>query len=164
VSTTPQDLQNLIAEITEQQRRLVLKHFDNDDSWALGCLIVEIARERDLPIVVDIRRHGHQLFHASLAGTTPDNDAWVARKVNVVDRFGESSFLVGLRARAAGTTLPEQSGLADQDFAAHGGSFPVIISGVGPVGTVTVSGLTQEADHALVVEALEQVCESQTRP
>ena len=163
MSTTPQDLQHLIAEVTEQQRHLVLARFDNDDAWALGCLIVEIARERDLPVVVDIRRHGHQLFHASLAGTSPDNDSWVARKARVVDRFGDSSFLVGLRLRAAGTTLSEQSGLADQDFAAHGGAFPVIISGVGPVGTVTVSGLTQDADHALVVEALEQVYESQSR-
>ena len=155
------ELQRLITEVAEQQRRLVLRHFDNDDAWALGCLIVEMARERELPVVVDIRRHGHQLFHVSLAGTTPDNDSWVDRKVRVVDRFGAPSFLVGLRARAAGTTFPEQSGLPEQEYAAHGGSFPLTVAGVGPVGTVTVSGLPQEDDHALVVAALEQVFDSQ---
>ncbi len=155
------ELDRLIAEIEAQQRRLVLKHFDNDDAWALGCLLVEMARERDLPVVVDIRRHGHLLFHASLAGTTPDNDTWVDRKVKVVDRFAAPSFLVGLRARAAGTTFPEQTGLSEQEYAAHGGSFPLTVAGVGPVGTVTISGLPQEQDHALVVEALEQVFDSQ---
>ena len=155
------ELDRLIAEIEAQQRRLVLEHFDNDDAWALGCLLVEMARERDLPVVVDIRRHGHLLFHASLAGTTPDNDTWVDRKVKVVDRFAAPSFLVGLRARAAGTTFPEQTGLSEQEYAAHGGSFPLTVAGVGPVGTVTISGLPQEQDHALVVEALEQVFDSQ---
>lgn len=155
------DLERLIAEVAEQQRRLVLRHFDNDDAWALGCLLVEMARERDLPVVVDVRRHGHQLFHASLAGTTPDNDTWVDRKVAVVNRFGAPSFLVGLRARAAGTTFPEQTGLSEQEYAAHGGSFPLTVDGVGAIGTVTISGLPQEDDHALVVEALEQVFESQ---
>jgi uncharacterized protein (UPF0303 family) len=40
------------------------------------------------------------------------------------------------------------------DFAAHGGSFPLRVAGAGVVGSVTVSGLAQRADHELVVEAL----------
>ena len=37
---------------------------------------------------------------------------------------------------------------------AHGGSFPIRVAGVGIVGAVTVSGLPQAQDHALVVEGL----------
>ncbi|OBV38936.1 heme-binding protein [Janthinobacterium psychrotolerans] len=40
-------------------------------------------------------------------------------------------------------------------YAGHGGAFPLIIRGVGMVGTVTVSGLAQADDHALVVAALQ---------
>lgn len=144
----------LIAQIDDEQRRLVLARFDNDDAWRLGTLLVDLARSRALPVTVSIRRHGHLLFHASLPGTAPDNDTWVARKARVVDRFGAPSFLVGLRAKAKGRTFAEESGLDVQDYAAHGGAFPVTIRDVGIVGTVTVSGLPQADDHALVVEAL----------
>jgi len=153
------DIMTLIAQVTEQQHRLQLDHFDNDDAWALGCLLVGIGRRRELPIVVDIRRHGQQLFHAALPGTTPDNDSWVERKVRAVDRFGKPSYLLGLLAAAEGRTFEEVTGLSLQEYAAHGGCFPLSVRGVGPVGTVTVSGLPQDQDHALVVEALEQVCE-----
>ncbi|WP_182113929.1 MULTISPECIES: heme-degrading domain-containing protein [unclassified Actinotalea] len=151
----------LIAEVLEQQRTLVLTRFDNDDAWALGLRLVTLGRERGLPITVDIRRHGHQLFHASLPGTTPDNDTWVERKSRVVNRFGAPSFLLGLRARRNGRTFAEESGLPVQEYAAHGGSFPLTVRDVGIVGTVTVSGLPQAQDHALVVEALDEMCRAQ---
>lgn len=144
----------LIAEVEEQHRSLVLPGFDNDDAWRLGSLLVRLGQERGLPITVDVRRHGHLLFHASLPGTTPDNDTWVERKVRAVDRFGAPSFLLGLRARAKGRTFEDETGLPLQQYAAHGGCFPLTVRGVGAVGTVTVSGLPQADDHALVVEAL----------
>ncbi len=153
--TEPADLEALIRSLEEQQARLQFGRFDNEDAWRLGSLLVELARARELPVAVDIRRHGHQLFHAALPGTAPDNDRWIERKVRVVDRFGSSSFLVGRRLALAGRTIDESAGLQPLLYAAHGGSFPIIVRGVGVIGTVTVSGLPQAADHALVVEALE---------
>jgi uncharacterized protein (UPF0303 family) len=83
-----------------------------------------------------------------------DNDTWVERKVRVVERFGTSSYLQGLRARAKGTTFADVHDLPLQQYAAHGGAFPVHVEGVGVVGAVTVSGLPQADDHALVTEAI----------
>jgi len=149
------DLNALIASLEEQERRLVFARFDNDDAWRLGSAIVSLGRERNLPITVDIRRHGHQLFHAALPGTAPDNDRWIERKIRVVERFNAASFLVGRRLAAAGRTLGPDEGIEPADYAPHGGSFPVRVTDVGVVGTVTVSGLPQADDHALVVEAIE---------
>ena len=150
-----QDVHSLIADLERQEQRLQFTRFDNDDAWRLGCLIVAWAKERQLPITVDIRRHGHQLFHAALPGTTPDNDAWIERKVRVVDRFSAASYLVGRRLSAKGRTLDQSQGVDPAHYATHGGSFPVRIRDVGVVGTITVSGLAQDVDHALVVEAVE---------
>lgn len=146
--------EEVIHALEEQERRLVLTRFDNADAWSLGRRLVDLATERGLGITIDIRRHGHQLFHAALPGTTPDNDIWIDRKIRVVNRFGESSFLVGRRLAAKGRVLDAAQGVDPLTHAAAGGSFPLRIRDVGPVGTVTVSGLPQADDHALVVEAL----------
>ena len=42
-----------------------------------------------------------------------------------------------------------------EGHAAHGGAFPVRLPNAGVIGVVTVSGLPQADDHALVVEAIE---------
>jgi uncharacterized protein (UPF0303 family) len=145
-----------IEELQEQERRLVFDRFTHDDAWALGTLLVELARERRAPVAVDIHRAGQQLFHAALPGSTPDNDAWIARKRRVVERYGCASYLVGARFRAKGTTFEESSRLDPDTYAAHGGSFPITVRDVGVIGAVTVSGLPQVEDHRLVVEALEK--------
>lgn len=146
--------EDLIASLERQEAELVFAGFDNGDAWRLGCLLVELASARSLPVAIDIRRGAQQLFHAGLAGSTADNDGWIARKVRVVQRYGASSFLVGRRLAAAGQVLDASMGVDPARFAAHGGAFPIRIAGVGVVAVVTVSGLPQADDHALVVEAL----------
>jgi uncharacterized protein (UPF0303 family) len=144
-----------MAELVAQEQRLQFTRFDNDDAWRLGCLLVELARERGAAVTVDVRRGEQQLFHCALPGTSADNDAWIERKIRVVRRYGSSSYLVGQRFRDQGASFEERSRLDPNLFAAHGGAFPVLVAGVGLVGTVAVSGLPQLEDHLLVVEALE---------
>ncbi|HEY0216996.1 MAG TPA: heme-degrading domain-containing protein [Cellulomonas sp.] len=148
------DVQTLVAEVEQQERELRLATFTNEDAWELGSLLVRLATERALPVTIDIRRGTQQLFHAARPGTVADNDSWVERKVRVVQRFGTSSYLQGLRATASGRTFAQIHELPLQEYAAHGGAFPVHVEQVGVVGVVTVSGLPQAEDHALVVEAL----------
>ncbi|MFI8093297.1 heme-degrading domain-containing protein [Streptomyces sp. NPDC086080] len=162
--TTPRQTPELtptVEELEAQERRLVFGRFTYDDAWALGSLLVEMARERQAPVAIDIHRSGQQLFHAALPGSAPDNDAWIARKRRVVERYGSASYLVGARHRAKGTTFEDASRLDPDTYAAHGGSFPITVEGAGVIGAVTVSGLPQLQDHQLVVEALEHFL---TRP
>jgi uncharacterized protein (UPF0303 family) len=144
-----------VRRINQRRRGVVVfTRFDNADAWRLGSAMVGAAIERMLPVTVDIRRHGQQLFHAALPGTTAENDSWIERKVNVVNRFSAASYLVGRRLAARGTMLDEALGVEPRLFAAHGGAFPIRIKDVGVVGTVTVSGLPQADDHAFVTEMI----------
>ena len=141
-------------ELLAQERELQFQRFDNDTALALGQVLVDAAREERLAVTVDIRRGEQQLFHAALAGTAADNDAWIERKNRVVRRFGHSSYYVGTLLGLEGTTIEEKFLLDGTLYAAHGGAFPVMVRDVGMVGTVTVSGLPQAEDHRLVVTVL----------
>ncbi len=144
-----------LAQLAEQEERLQFTKFDNETALALGQQLLTAARDRGLPVTISVRRNGQRLFHAALPGTSADNDAWIDRKSRVVDRYGHSSFLVGTQFRAKGGSFEEDSRLDPDEYAAHGGVFPVLVRDVGPVGTVGVSGLPQAEDHAFVVEQLE---------
>jgi uncharacterized protein (UPF0303 family) len=144
-----------LEELLAQEEQLQFTTFDNTTAWELGCALVDAAQRDRLGVTIDIRRGDQQLFHAALPGTAPNNDKWIENKSRVVRRFGHSSFYVGTEHRLAGTTLAERERVDPTRYADHGGAFPVIVRGVGPVGTVTVSGLPQEDDHRLVVEVLQ---------
>ena len=120
----------------------------------LGSCLRTMAAERGLAVVIDVRRFGHPLFYAAMDGTTPDNFEWVRRKSNVVARFLRSSYAVGLREKQKGQTIYENQGLPLANYATHGGSFPLTVSGAGVIGSVTVSGLPMREDHELVIEGL----------
>lgn len=141
---TPDDL---LAE----ERELQFDAFDHDTAWALGVALRGIARERGLPVAIDVTLGDQQVFHAALPGSSADNDAWIARKTRVVRRFGHSSFYLG---QVHGNAFAEKFLLDPREFAAHGGCFPIAVRGTGMVGTVTVSGLPQEDDHRLVTKVL----------
>ena len=143
-----------LAELAAEEEELRFDGFTNDDAWDLGSALVAVARRDGAPVAVDVSRHGHQLFHASLPGTSPDNDSWIQRKTRVVHRFGHSSLYVRQASIERGTTFEEEFGLDPALYAAHGGAFPVVVRSVGPVGAVVVSGLPQLEDHRMVVAAI----------
>lgn len=148
------DIDHDLHTIAAQEQALVFPRFDAARAWRLGAYLHEIGTARSLALAIDVCTFGQPLFFSSLEGATPDNAAWVHRKRNVVAHFRRSSYAIGLRMQRAGTTLADKHGLTMADYAPHGGSFPITLAGAGVIGSVTVSGLAQRADHELVVEAL----------
>lgn len=143
-----------IAELEAQERELVLDSFTNDDAWQVGSALAERAVRERLPVIIDIRRADCVLFRAAMEGSTPDQADWVEKKSATTFRFQGSSLLVGLRL-AAGEHDPFAIGWLDPGrHTLAGGSFPIRVRGAGMVAAVTVSGLTSEDDHRLIVEEL----------
>jgi uncharacterized protein (UPF0303 family) len=151
-----EDLTQELKRVEAEERELVLDSFDHDDALELGLALVEKARARKLPVAIDLERCGQRLFHAALPGSSPDNAHWIERKKRLVNRTFKSSYATGLRLRIEQRTLAQAMNLDEHDYAPHGGCVPVVVRGVGFVGTVTVSGLPQREDHQLVVEALRE--------
>ncbi len=145
-----------LSDLLEQEKDLQFTSFTSEDALNIGNLLIKKAKNINAIITIDITRHGHQLFHYSFDGTTPDNDEWVKRKIRVVNRFGHSSFFIGQKLKSENTTIEKAKLLKESEYAPHGGSFPIIIKNVGPVGTITSSGLAQEEDHKFVIEAIRE--------
>ena len=149
-------MDDILKQLLQEEQELQFTQFNEEDAWKLGSQLVELARNRNLPVTIDITRGVHQLFHASRPGTSADNDEWVKRKVRLVYRFGHSSFYMGQILKSKGKRIEEAYLIPESEYAAHGGCFPVIVKGTGLVGTITVSGLPQEEDHKLVVDAIRE--------
>jgi len=150
-----------LDELRRQEEEIQFTSFTNETALAAGLALLREASKRSKPVAIDITRGGQQLFHFAMAGTSIDNGEWIKRKNRVVNRFGHSSYYMGIYLQNAGQTMEEKYLLPSSEYAAHGGAFPLIIRDVGVVGTVTVSGLPQQEDHELVVTILRQFLGSQ---
>jgi len=147
-------MDDLLQQLLKEEQDLQFTKFNEDIAWQIGSQLVDRCLKEALPVTIDITRGPHQLFHASLRGTSADNDEWVKRKVRLVHRFGHSSFYMGQLLKSKGRRIEEAYLISESDYAPHGGSFPIIVKDTGMIGTITVSGLAQEDDHKLVVQAI----------
>ena len=147
-------MDDILKQLLQEEQELQFAKFNEDTAWQLGSQLVELSLSKGLAVTIDITRGSHQLFHASLRGTSADNDEWVKRKVRLVSRFGHSSFYIGQMLKSKGKSIEQAYLIPEGEYAPHGGCFPILVKGTGMVGTITVSGLPQEEDHELVVQAL----------
>ena len=131
----------------------MLSHFDADVARRLGDIAINLAARRGLPIAVGIVGEAAPLFYCALDGSRANDSDAIRRRQNTVFRFGVSSFEVGARFRRAGWSLQSQ-GLSDADYALDGGGVPLRLAGGGIVGAMTIAGLDDARDHALVIESL----------
>ncbi len=149
-------MDDILKQLLQEEQELQFTRFNETTAWQIGSHLVKKAESAGLSITIDITRGEHQLFHASLQGTSVDNDEWIKRKVRLAYRFGHSSFYMGQLLKSKGKRLEEAYLLPENLYAPHGGCFPVIIKDTGMIGTITVSGLPQEEDHKLVVQAIRE--------
>jgi uncharacterized protein (UPF0303 family) len=143
------------AELLDEEARLQLPHCSDADALWIGRWLLASAESRDLACAIEVWRGQRLIFRAARAGTNGHNDVYLAGKRRVVEHFGHSSFYERRRHEVNGSSFEAATSFRFPEFAPHGGGVPLIVRGTGPVGVALVSGLPMEADHALVVEALE---------
>ena len=139
--------------LIKQEETLVFDRFDEDTAWDIGAKLVSVAKSKNAAVAINIRTPDRTLFHASLPGAKPANDAWAQRKSNLVLREHQSSMRFGAELKAQGKTLADH-GIDFADYADHGGSFPIRVAGVGVIGAITVSGLASAEDHGMIIDVL----------
>jgi uncharacterized protein (UPF0303 family) len=94
------------------------------------------------------------IYHASLPGSSTENDWWLARKARVVKLKQHSTLFEQVSAKERGVDWHEENNLLDETHAIHGGGLPLISKDKGFVGSLLISGLPQIEDHLLGVRVL----------
>lgn len=151
-------LEETIARVEEDERRLQFRTFSHEDAFTLGVHLRTMAIARSHAIAIDIARGEQRLFHTALPGTSAHNGVWIERKKRTVREWASSSYAVGLRFPLldAPYTLESSPWMDPQSYSGSGGGFPIVVAGAGLVGTVAISGLRHDLDHGFIVNALEE--------
>ncbi|HFK5508552.1 heme-binding protein [Elizabethkingia anophelis] len=132
-----------------------LEQFNNRIAFEIGTKVIDLAKSRNQYIAIEIIRLNHTVFLYVDDTLSMDKNNWLRRKSNVSKQFGRSSLSVKNSLLNSNTTLYEKYGLNENDYTAKGGSIPIFVKEAGMVALITVSGLQDEEDHNIIIEALE---------
>jgi uncharacterized protein (UPF0303 family) len=153
---------DILNDLLTQEDELQLLYFNNHTAWELGNLIKLAAEKLSAAVAIEVYGFEQVLFSYAMQGTAKDHQEWLRRKRQSVLRFGHSSYYQGQYNAAKNRDFEAQPHIDPKEYCAHGGAFPLRIKNSGVVGAVTVSGLPQETDHQLVIDALREVIKQQS--
>ena len=140
--------------LLQEELLLTLPALDVADAIEVGEIAKSFGTQRSLPIAVEVRVGDWAVYHASLPGSTPENDWWIGRKARVVKLKQHSTMFERVLAEEQGIDWHKENNLLDETHAIHGGGLPLITKKDGFVGVLLISGLPQVEDHLLGIEVL----------
>jgi uncharacterized protein (UPF0303 family) len=141
-------------ELLREEQLLKLPNLDIASAIEIGEITKSFGVMRDLPIAVEVRLGDWIIYHASLPGSTVENQWWIDRKARVVTLKHHSTMYERVSAEERGVNWHKENNLLDETHAIHGGGLPLITKDQGFVGVLLISGLPQVEDHLLGVEVL----------
>jgi uncharacterized protein (UPF0303 family) len=142
------------SDLLSEENHLKLPDLSVASALEIGEIAKSFGVMRDLPIAVEVRLGDWIIYHASLPGSTAENQWWIDRKARVVLLKHHSSIYERVSAQERGVDWHKENNLLDETHAIHGGGLPLITKGDGFVGVLLISGLPQVEDHLLGVEVL----------
>ncbi len=142
------------AGLALEAKTLELPSLSHKEAIEIGEIALDLGFDRNVAIAVEVRLKDWTVFHASLPGTSADNDSWIARKARVVLATGNSTMFERVLAEEQGIDWYATHGLPEETHAIHGGGLPLNVAGFGCMGVLLISGLPQVRDHLLGVEVL----------
>ena len=125
-----------------------------ENALEIGEIAKSLGVLKSLPIAVEVRLGDWIIYHASLPGSTVENQGWIDRKARVVMLKHHSTMYERVSAKERGVDWHKENNLLDETHAIHGGGLPLITKDQGFVGVLLISGLPQVEDHLLGVEVL----------
>ena len=144
----------IASKLLQEEEFLLLPSLEVDDALEIGEIAKSLGVLRSLPIAVEVRIGDWVIYHASLPGSTTENQSWIDRKARVVLLKHHSTLFERVSAEERGIDWHKENNVEDETHAIHGGGLPLITKGERFKGVLLISGLPQVDDHLLGVEVL----------
>ena len=142
------------AILLEEQIKLTLPALTITDALEIGEIAKFFGQDSSLPIAVEVRVGDWIVYHASLPGSSPENDWWIGRKARVVKLKQRSTLFERVFAEERGIDWHKENNVLEETHAIHGGGLPLITKSDGFVGALLISGLPHVEDHLFGVKVL----------
>jgi uncharacterized protein (UPF0303 family) len=136
-------------ELLENEPAGTVPSFTRDDAVRLGEIALEVIREWERNLAVDVHIGEELAFRAQTGTTGQGNADVIVGKRLVVTKFGTSSLLARFRKEAD----PSIADGLDDSYKFWGGCIPIFVDGE-LVGTVATSGEPDVVDHETTAEAV----------
>lgn len=143
-----------LDKVIAQEKETELPHFNLSDVDSLVESLKKIGKDDYNKVCVLIKINKREVFFHAGTETTHENNLWIKKKENVVDAFDHSSMFKKLSYTDDPDAFYKESGLSPKDYAIVGGGYPIAIENTGVIGSLIVSGLTDEGDHELAYNSL----------
>ena len=146
--------QQVLDIVSAQEAALQFNHFTNTDAWDLGNALVNEAKECGFEPAISIRlMSGYTVFQYGFNNTGLNHEAWMVRKERTAKLHMASSMKVDALVKLNGIKL-EDWYMDSMEYSTCPGAFPIVVKGVGMVGTIIVSGISILSDHDMIIGAL----------
>ncbi len=146
-----------LEQLAQEELQFELKTFDAKTALSIGNYVASLALHSQSSIGIEIYANQRVLFQFLNDACAPDHINWLRRKRNTVLQFQHSTKYVQCLLKNEIQLLSTKFGYDIKDYAIHQGGFPIRIQGVGVIGAISISGLSQPEDHALAMKALQHV-------
>jgi len=142
------------GDLLNEEKLMILPFINLKTALEIGEIASSLGLLRNLPIAIEVRLGDWIIYHASLPGSTVENQWWIDRKARVVMLKHHSTMYERVSAEERGIDWHQENNLLDETHAIHGGGLPLITKDEGFVGMLLISGLPQVEDHLLGIEVL----------
>jgi uncharacterized protein (UPF0303 family) len=152
----------MLNEIKNEENQFIFRTFDALVAFEIGDFIAKKAMKENLPIIIDISTAFQTLYHFANIGSTANNERFIERKRNTVLLFWHSTRWVSQKVNNDVVAMHQKYGTNDNEYSILHGGFPINIQNQGVIGAICVSGLTQEEDHAIIIQGLKHYFSTNT--
>ncbi len=99
------------SQLINEEQILTLSSLDLAGALESGEIAKSLGMARNLPIALEVRLGDWIIYHASLPGSTPENDWWMSRKARVVMLKHHSTMYERVSAEERGVDWHKENNL-----------------------------------------------------